>query len=511
MKVLRIVLLLLWGVELFALDISGNYKGFYRYFDQRRAHIIGNFAMTIKQEGNAIYGVIKEPRTNFGPHQPYLYSDFKGKVVGDENSFTLEYIKTYRYKKTHTVAYKGTFKNYTGEVEGIWNIGSYQGDFKIFGFNPKEEFDTQAPKLLITYPFVNLIGSATASQTIKKIQTDQPLTLIEGIASDNVEIARIKINNQEAKIIEASQDEKAMIVGNSVKFTFPIVDSNITTYHLVATDTSGNAQEFTFSVEKTRGTQTPTPKADQDNRYRNKYAVLIGINAYAQWPALEFALNDAQSVEKHLKGLGYTTITLFDKEATRGNILKTLGYKLSQVIGENDAVLIYFAGHGHTENLVGGAKEGYIIPQDANTEDSFLSAISMHQLKSITQRIKAKHILFLMDSCYSGMGFARSGGIPKSDNEYINKIMSYRAVQMITAGSMDEQVLEEGGHGIFTKLLLEGLEGKADLDKDGYITGSELGTFLRPEVSKRSNYRQTPNFGRFEGEGEYIFHLTGEK
>jgi uncharacterized caspase-like protein len=82
---------------------------------------------------------------------------------------------------------------------------------------------------------------------------------------------------------------------------------------------------------------------------------------------------------------------------------------------------------------------------------------------------------------------------------------------MITAGSMDEQVLEEGGHGIFTKLLLEGLEGKADLDKDGYITGSELGTFLRPEVSKRSNYRQTPNFGRFEGEGEYIFHLTGEK
>lgn len=505
MKIIFIILLSI--TYLFSLDISGQYDGFYKYFDKNKGNIIGNFTIDIKQNGNNIYGVIKEPRTTFGPQQPYLFSDFEGKLSGDENSFSLQYVKRYRYKKSHTVNYQGNFKNYSGELTGIWNIGKYKGEFKIFGITPKEEFDMEAPKVLITNPFVQLVGNST--KRALKIVKSKSVT-IEGIASDNIKIESITINGENAYLQEPTLDEKSLIVGNSVKFSLPLKNiSKNKQYHLIATDINGNKKEFTFKVDSTSSKATQNTEQN-DNKYRNKYAVLIGINGYTYWPGLEFAVNDAKVLERHLKKLGYKTITLFDKEATRGNILKTLGYKLSQVVGENDSVIIYFAGHGHTESLIGGGKEGYIIPVEANTEDSFLSAISMHQLKSITKRIKAKHILFLMDSCYSGMGFTRSAGISKSENQYINKIMSYRAVQMITAGGMNEQVLEQNGHGVFTKSLLDGLNGKADLDKDGYITASELGTFIRPEVSKKSDYKQTPNFGRFEGEGEYVFRLNGD-
>jgi uncharacterized caspase-like protein len=48
---------------------------------------------------------------------------------------------------------------------------------------------------------------------------------------------------------------------------------------------------------------------------------------------------------------------------------------------------------------------------------------------------------------------------------------------MLTAGGADQQVADNGpnGHSVFTWTLLQGLEGRADLNGDGYITASELG------------------------------------
>jgi len=78
--------------------------------------------------------------------------------------------------------------------------------------------------------------------------------------------------------------------------------------------------------------------------------------------------------------------------------------------------------------------------------------------------------------------------------------------QVLTAGTAGERVVELKGHGLFTKSLLAGLEGGADLNGDGYITASELYQFVAPRVMEASRNMQNPIFGRLGfGQGEFMF------
>jgi hypothetical protein len=123
----------------------------------------------------------------------------------------------------------------------------------------------------------------------------------------------------------------------------------------------------------------------------------------------------------------------------------------------------------------------------------------------------AKHVFFAIDACYSGLAFMRSGELNPDEQLYLEKASRFRTRQLITAGREGEQVLEEGGHGIFTKILLLALDGNADKIKPfGVLTGSELGSYLSAEVALATHNAQTPQFGRISpGEGQFLFVLPG--
>src|ERR1041385_3046972 len=80
---------------------------------------------------------------------------------------------------------------------------------------------------------------------------------------------------------------------------------------------------------------------------------------------------------------------------------------------------------------------------------------------------------------------------------------------MLTAGGANEEVADNGpnGHSVFTWTMLQGLEGRADLNSDGYISAAELASYVGPGVSSLSH--QTPAFGNLPGSegGEFIFEL----
>jgi S1-C subfamily serine protease/uncharacterized caspase-like protein len=258
-----------------------------------------------------------------------------------------------------------------------------------------------------------------------------------------------------------------------------------------------------------RGVQiTPRPSPSLDSLYNQSYAVIIGINAYEKWPSLEYAVNDAKSIQKRLKEMGFDTITLLDNNATRENILKVLGDELPKRVQKNDRVIIFFAGHGQTEDLADGSQMGYIVPVDSDTRNIFSTAISMDQVRQFSRRLPAKHVLYLIDACYSGLGLTRSGGIPPSDRDYLNKITTRKAHQMLTAGGKGEQAHEEERHGVFTKYILEGLDGSADRDDKGYVTFSDLASYVKPKVTRMTRNSQVPQYGSIDGEGEFVFVLT---
>ena len=248
---------------------------------------------------------------------------------------------------------------------------------------------------------------------------------------------------------------------------------------------------------------------NQLSLYNKSWAVVIGVNNYEKWPGLEYAVNDATSVKKRMEKLGFDEIiTLMDNEATKHNITQILGDKLPHEVQREDRLLIFFAGHGLTEEI-GGRQYGYIIPVDGEKQNYYSSAISMAQVREFSKRIQAKHIYYVIDACYSGLGLARSGSrFTPSMKGYLKKVTSLPAIQMLTAGGKGEQVMESDGHGLFTEYFLSGIEGHADTNTDGVVTASELGAYLRPSVSKASGQKQTPNYGSLEGEGDFVFVLN---
>jgi Caspase domain/Bacterial SH3 domain len=253
-----------------------------------------------------------------------------------------------------------------------------------------------------------------------------------------------------------------------------------------------------------------SPAIGAGTLYSSSWAVVVGINDYQSWPPLNYAVNDARSVRSKLLGLGFESgkiFELYNREATKENILRVVADELPRKTGPNDRVLFFFAGHGQTEELHGGIKRGFLIPVDGDLNNLYAKSIPMNVVADISQRIPAKHILFLMDACYSGLAFARSSSMSSQTPGYLEKITSARVRQIITAGGAGEQVIEREGHGLFTKRLLEAFDRIGDFKSAGVLTAFDLGSYLRSKVSAESANRQTPVFGTLEGEGQFVFFM----
>jgi peptidoglycan/xylan/chitin deacetylase (PgdA/CDA1 family)/tetratricopeptide (TPR) repeat protein len=300
-------------------------------------------------------------------------------------------------------------------------------------------------------------------------------------------------------------------------------------------------QEYTFaSYENGRFTKTappppevkraepPAPSAavqpvaasgeKKTRYYRESWAVIIGINDYQNWPKLRYAVNDATAVEQALVtrfGFKHENIRkLINADATRQRIMEVLGDEFTDgnKVQREDRVFFFFAGHGATRTLQDGRQLGFIVPADADRANYYSTAISMTALREACDLIAAKHVYFVMDSCYSGLALTRGAGGFSRDHSYLEEVTRRVAREILTAGGADQEVSDDGpqGHSVFTWALLQGLQGQADLDGNGVITASELGAYVSPIVSQFS--KQTPTVGNLVGSegGEFIFELQPE-
>mgnify|MGYP000280000106 CR=1 FL=1 len=246
--------------------------------------------------------------------------------------------------------------------------------------------------------------------------------------------------------------------------------------------------------------------------YDNSYALIIGIDKYENVSNLDYAVKDANSIASLLQDNfnfpSKNVTVLLNEEATFTNIRNGLS-KVSSSAKANDRVLIYFAGHGETMDLPDGGEMGYLLPIDGKRDNLFATSILMDDLKKISSMTKAKHMLFLIDACYGGLAATGARGLSSTTPNYIDKITNDKSRQIITAGGRGEKVIEkaEWGHSAFTLNLLRGLKDwMADVNMDGFITGEELGLFLKIRVTKDSDNLQTPQVRRFTShEGEFVF------
>ncbi|ADD67097.1 peptidase C14 caspase catalytic subunit p20 [Denitrovibrio acetiphilus DSM 12809] len=246
-----------------------------------------------------------------------------------------------------------------------------------------------------------------------------------------------------------------------------------------------------------------------DELFSVSAAFVAGSENYSGgWAELSGVRDDVRDVAELLKDAGFTVETNIN--LTRQGYIDALDKFFRKYAGNRKArLLVYYAGHGHTLKT-NEDKTGYIVLSNAKVPDrdlkGFLAgSIPMDYFSDRAKSLKAKQVLFVFDSCFSGTVFSTMRSVPALVLEMLQKPVR----QFISSGTDEQMVPDES---VFRRRFVTGLRGGADSDKNGIITGSELGTYLNRSVSAYSGGTQTPVFGKMPGyEGEFVFFTPKEK
>jgi uncharacterized caspase-like protein len=260
------------------------------------------------------------------------------------------------------------------------------------------------------------------------------------------------------------------------------------------------------SAPERRSASTNGADKDNDNipakPIERRRALVIGNTEYASpMTSLPGTAKDAADISKSLADQGFEVVSLAD--ASREGTVRAFN-NLIRTTGEDDSVIIYYAGHGHIHP---GSASGYWLPADADVENP-KTWISNTDISRMLTNIGAKQILLVSDSCFSG-ALTREAEAPASNAKPIstNAILKRRSVAVMSSGG-EEPVADSVGEGNspFADALLKKL---SDLSGTKETLRAQVALDdIRTTVSKNSS--QTPQYGVLMSAGhtaggDYLF------
>jgi hypothetical protein len=247
------------------------------------------------------------------------------------------------------------------------------------------------------------------------------------------------------------------------------------------------------------------------------HALLIGVSTYNSnsWPQLTAVFDDIESLAQGLAPHFESIETLINPttDEIRFRLREFMTRQSNQTA---ERLLVYYAGHGFTDyNPNIRTYTGYITGKDTpachggDCGSSIEHAIPFQELDALNRVARARQVIMLFDSCFSGSVFLTRS----TDNDPLhydydrardalhNPVRYY-----ITAGAANEQI---PANSPFAQLLLRGLRGEADIYKDGFITGEQLGAYLQRNLPVYSGMSLHPQKGTIAearlSVGEFIF------
>jgi len=247
--------------------------------------------------------------------------------------------------------------------------------------------------------------------------------------------------------------------------------------------------------------------------YQNSYALVIGVADYNNgWPQLPGVKDEVITVKNALESNGFRVDLVMNPDKNDlDRAFTDFITRCGQAI--DNRLLFYFAGHGYTVKTSYGEELGYIVPVDAPNPNYDLAkfqsqCMEMAQIEIYARRLQAKHAMFVFDACFSGALFTSTRAVPA----IINYKTTLPVRQFITSGSADEMVPDKS---VFGEQFVRAINGEADMDKDSFVTGSELADFLQSTVVNYSRNSQHPQYGKIRSpnldKGDFVFPLNQEE
>ena len=135
----------------------------------------------------------------------------------------------------------------------------------------------------------------------------------------------------------------------------------------------------------------------------------------------------------------------------------------------------------------------YFLPNDINLESLRRTGLMFTEFKYTTSSIAGKVVMFI-DACHSGDVMGGRRAVPDV-NVLVNELSDVESGAVVFTSSTGKQFSLENstwGNGAFTKALVEGLKGKADLFGNSTITVKSLDAYIAQRVKELTGGKQSP-------------------
>ena len=260
---------------------------------------------------------------------------------------------------------------------------------------------------------------------------------------------------------------------------------------------------------RTRELYRALPPAAEDD---NAIAVIIGNRTYAKLAPSETSRNDAGAMYSFLtEHLGYRQDNIIDlRDAKKADFEKLFGAvpgsdgDLARLVrSQPDAkVLVYYSGHGATDSAQG---DMYLLPVDTQPYRDEIGGYKLSTLYANLANLGAKSVLLLLETEY---GRDHSPYLlPPNLPETVNSALPPKplpGLTVILAADRGQRRLVDTSYdiGLFTRYLIEGMAGSADLspvgNRDGQIDSAEIYVYtsamVRLAARKTFGLLQNPTY-----------------
>ncbi len=303
--------------------------------------------------------------------------------------------------------------------------------------------------------------------------------------------------NGTAVLLEKTRNLQADAAGGQVLRYTVSLEAGKNTIRAVAfnSDNSMQSTDATAEIQASFASRLPA-----------LYAVVVGIKDYVNPRlALTYPVADAELFASTLldKGRGlfsaiHIRSMLKPEETTSDAIIAALMQARKEVHPE-DLFVFYVASHGTVDD----GQYLLITSNVGSTSSAHLKqdALSQDKLKELISNIPSSKKLVVLDTCDAGkLGDALQIAMLTRgmSSDTAMKVLSRAVGSTILSASMSNQEALEGykGHGLFTYVVVEGLNGAADADNDGFVKTLELADYVDnqvPELAERLfNHKQFP-------------------
>lgn len=225
------------------------------------------------------------------------------------------------------------------------------------------------------------------------------------------------------------------------------------------------------------------------------YVLAIGVSdyendAYDLVYASKDAVDFANAIKLQKGGLYKDVVVkvLTNEKATKDGILGGLDWIQKQTTSR-DMAMIFIAGHGVNDNI----GTFYYLPYEADIESLRRTCLMFTELKYTASAIPGKLVMFV-DACHSGDAMGGRRAAPNI-NSLVNELSDVESGAVVFTSSTGKQFSLENAtwqNGAFTKALIEGINGKADLFGKGKISIKALDAYIAERVKELTSGKQSP-------------------